>query len=284
MTEALFYEKIENNFVECMLCPHGCRIGENKTGVCGVRKNIGGALYAEGYGQITAVADDPVTKKPLNFFHPDKRVLSFGSYGCNFKCAFCQNHHISMGRPRAEYFPPEKIADLAEAHVPTGNIGAAFTYNEPLINFEYVLDCARLIRRRGMMNVLVTNGFINKEPLDALLPFIDAMNIDLKSFNPEFYKKIGGELEPVKQTIIKSASVCHVEVTTLIIPGENDGADEMGALAGWLAGIDENIPLHVSRFFPRHKMADKNPTPRETLDTLAGVAGKYLKFVVKGNV
>ena len=284
MTEALYYEKSENKSVTCRLCPHTCKIGDGKIGICGVRKNNNGVLYAEAYGQISSVADDPVTKKPLYHFHPDKRILSIGSYGCNFRCPFCQNHAISMGKPRCNYIPPDEIASLALRHVPTGNIGVAYTYNEPFINYEYILDCAKLIKKNGMKNVLVTNGFISPEPLAEILPYIDAMNIDLKSFSDMFYKKIGGRLDSVKETIKSSIKSCHVEVTTLIIPGENDGEDEMAALAEWLGSLDNNCPLHLSRFFPRYKMTDRDMTPRETLDKLAAIARKYLKFVFLGNV
>jgi len=283
MTEASFYEK-HGTDVKCQLCPHNCTITDGAAGVCGVRKNIGGVLYAESYGQVSSMAVDPVTKKPLFHFHPDKKILSIGSYGCNFKCPYCQNHSISMERPPCRYTAPDELANLAVKHVPSGNIGVAYTYNEPFINYEYLLDCAKEIKKRGLKNVLVTNGFISAEPLKLILPVIDAMNIDLKSFDESFYKRIGGRLDAVKETIVTSIGACHVEVTTLIIPGLNDGDGEIAALAGWLASVDDGCPLHISRFFPRYRMAENETTPRATIDRLAGIAGKYLKYVYKGNV
>ncbi|SHI21090.1 pyruvate formate lyase activating enzyme [Sporobacter termitidis DSM 10068] len=273
--------------VRCEICPHSCVIGEGRTGFCGARGNRGGAVVCTNYGRLTAMALDPIEKKPLYRFMPGSRILSVGSYGCNLRCPFCQNCGISMadeGSADTAYMPPEQLADKALALVPQGNIGVAFTYNEPLIGFEYVADCARLVRACGLKNVLVTNGYVCERPLLDILPLIDAMNIDLKGFTEEFYRRLSGDLDTVKTTIALAAGRCHVEVTTLVIPGENDGAEEMEALAAWLAGVGADIPLHLSRFFPRYKYAGKTPTPKETLYRLRDVAQRHLKYVYLGNI
>jgi pyruvate formate lyase activating enzyme len=231
------------------------------------------------------MALDPIEKKPLYRFHPGSMILSVGSFGCNLRCPFCQNHGISMcdrEAVRASYIAPEELTAEAEALVQRGNIGIAFTYNEPLIGYEYVRDCAGLAKERGLKTVLVTNGYINERPLKELLPIIDAMNIDLKAFTEEFYKSISGHIEPVKKAIEAASSECHVEVTTLIIPGENDSPGEMRLLSEWLAGISDNIPLHISRFFPRYRM-QKDATPVETVCSLADIARENLKYVYEGN-
>lgn len=287
MKEAEFYETAESEAVICGLCPHRCKISDGKTGICGVRKNENGTLYAESYGRVTAIALDPIEKKPLYFFHPGSKILSTGSYGCNFTCRFCQNHHISMARSETgavfDALSPEEIAEAAVSRISRGNIGVAYTYNEPLISYEFVRDCAVLVREKGLKNVLVTNGYICREPLEQMLPLIDAMNIDLKSFGEKFYSRVGGSLEDVKETIKAVYGRCHLEVTTLVIPGENDSEEEMYALSGWLSEIDPDIPFHISRFFPRYKMADRQPTPVETIHTLVKTAEKNLRRVFAGN-
>jgi pyruvate formate lyase activating enzyme len=255
-----------------------------------VRENWSGELVASGYGQVSSVALDPIEKKPLYMFHPGKRVLSIGGFGCNLRCPFCQNYEISTvyaGKPgpgvrNSESMTPPEIAALAAQAAPDGNIGVAYTYNEPLIGYEFLYDCAELVHNAGFYNVVVTNGHINKEPLENLLPLIDAMNIDLKGFTDAFYEKLGGNLETVKNTIAISCKQCHVEVTTLVIPGENE--DDIGGIAGWLSSIDPNIPLHLSRFFPRYRYAGKMPTPRETMYKLQETAKKYLEYVFIGNM
>lgn len=271
----------------CEICPHFCNLKEGQRGCCGARVNRNGKVICDSYGWLTSIALDPIEKKPLRRFHPGAKILSVGSYGCNLHCPFCQNHEISMtGRQESNMVSvmpsalAEKAAELADA----GNIGLAFTYNEPLISYEYVRDCAKLIRENGMANVVVTNGFINEKPLRELLPLIDAMNIDLKSFTEEFYRRIGGGLDNVKRSIqLAHEAGCHVEVTTLVIPGENDSPQEMERLSNWLAGVSPKIPLHISRFFPRYKMADKPPTPVETVYSLAEIARKKLRYVYEGN-
>jgi len=270
----------------CNICPHNCNIADGRTGICGARRNDGGELSAIYYGKITAAALDPVEKKPLYRFYPGTKILSIGSCGCNFRCGFCQNHHISIDYENYphEYYSPEKIAGLSAKLTANNNIGVAYTYNEPLINYEFVYDCAKLIAAQNQKNVLVTNGYINPKPLEELLPFIHAMNIDVKSFNPAFYKEIGGGLETVKSTVERAAQSCHVEITTLVIPGKNDSKDEMRALSAWLAGISKDIPLHISRFRPMYKYTDKPPTPVETIMKLVGEAKKNLNYVYPGNV
>ena len=282
----------ENGTVICGLCHHNCKIPENGAGFCGVRENCGGKLYALGYGLVSSIALDPVEKKPLRMFCPGKRVLSIGGYGCNLRCPFCQNFEIaqiaaggargqtSLGRRRnAKIVPPELIADLALNSVTDGNIGVAYTYNEPFMGYEYIYDCAKLVRGAGLLNVLVTNGCVSREPLELMLPLIDAVNIDLKSFSEAFYKKIGGCLDTVKNTIKSAAAGCHAEITTLVIPGENDSEDEIAALAGWLASVNADMPLHLTRFFPRYKYSGREPASVQTVHRLGDAAKKYLKNV-----
>jgi len=269
----------------CDLCPRRCALDDGETGFCGARKNTGGVIRYDNYGEITSIALDPIEKKPLRDFCPGTFILSAGSYGCNLRCPFCQNHDISMpeARPGVIHISPEELVERAESLKNRGNIGIAYTYNEPLISYEYVMDCARIANSRGLKNALVTNGYINEEPLAGILPYIDAMNIDLKSFDPEFYRKIGGDLETVKKTIAISSREVHVEVTTLIIPGENDGFDEMENLSSWLSEIDSGIPYHISRFFPRYKYSGLAPTPTIRIYALAETARKRLRRVYTGN-
>jgi len=273
--------------VLCHICPHGCALEEGQVGICRARSNRAGIIVSENYGLVTAISLDPIEKKPLYRFYPGSYILSVGSFGCNFRCQFCQNHHISMSdKKKADYryIPPEDLVYKALRLADRGNIGLAFTYNEPLVGYEYVYDCASLAREKGLKNVLVTNGYINKQSLLQILPLIDAMNIDLKSFKPDFYKRIGGDLEDVKRTIALCASHCHVEVTTLIIPGENDSQEEMRELSKWLASVNPDIALHISRFFPCYQMTDKQPTSTNTIYALADIAKEVLPYVYVGNV
>ena len=271
----------------CGLCFHHCKLEEGQTGYCRARGNRGGEIVSLNYGKVSSLALDPIEKKPLRRFHPGSKILSVGSFGCNLRCPFCQNHEISMtGAENAEALrlSPDALAEQAERLRRLGNIGAAYTYNEPLIGYEYVRDCAQTIRERGMLNVLVSNGTIEEKPWRELLPWLDAVNLDLKGFTADWYRKLGGDLETVKRSIAMAAeSGCHVEVTTLLVTGENDGAEEITALSEWLASVDASIPLHLSRFFPRYRVTDKPPTPVETVYRLADVARQYLSFVYTGN-
>lgn len=270
----------------CKVCPHHCKLDEGQIGICNGRINMGGEVVSENYGKLTAFALDPIEKKPLYHFHPGSRILSVGSYGCNLKCPFCQNCDISMTGGRdieTQEITPEELIEKALMYQNSGNIGIAYTYNEPLIGFEFIRDCAELVKHKGLKNVVVTNGYICKEPLEELLPLIDAFNIDLKGFTEEFYHELRGDLATVKQSIELAAASCHVEVTTLVIPGKNDSEAEMEALSGWLAGINPDIPLHISRFFPRFKMQDREATSVKTVYYLAEVARRNLKYVHEGN-
>jgi len=277
------FQTQEQEKVRCLLCPHHCLLADGAVGRCLARRNHQGTLMAESYGQLTSLALDPIEKKPLYHFHPGSRILSAGSYGCNLSCAFCQNHTISRQRAESRFVPPEELAALSQS-VGHQNIGVAFTYNEPLIAPEYLLDCAALLRRQHQKVVLVTNGFICPGPLEEVLSVVDALNIDLKCFSQEGYRRLGGELETVLHTIRRSVEAgCHVEVTCLIVPGLSDNPDEMERMAAWLAGVSPSIPFHVSRFFPRYKMSDALPTPVETVYALAEVARGYLRHVYTGN-
>ncbi|NSW91325.1 MAG: AmmeMemoRadiSam system radical SAM enzyme [Firmicutes bacterium] len=287
--QAMYYTKFENGKVQCFLCPHNCVISPGRLGVCRARKNIDGELYSLNYGKVTSIALDPIEKKPLYRFHPNKLILSAGTFGCNLKCSFCQNwiiaHDISHDGPGTIEITPQQLVREAEKYIRHGNIGIAYTYNEPSIWYEFVYETSKLAKERGLANVLVTNGFISRRPLEDLLPFIDAMNIDVKAFNPSFYKEIcKGSLDNVKETVEIAARECHVEITTLVIPGLNDSREEIEALAKWLASISPEITLHLSRYFPNYKMEDRAPTPLKTLENLRDGAMKYLKYVYLGNV
>ncbi len=276
---------MENQAV-CQVCMHHCRLRNGQWGVCRARKNEGGRVVCKNYGQVSSRALDPIEKKPLNLFYPGSLVLSVGSFGCNLRCPFCQNHEISMvspGEVEGCSLSPMELAERAAKLQRKGNIGVAYTYNEPLVGWEYVLDTAKLVRRAGMKNVLVTNGTASPEVLEKLLPYMDAMNIDLKGFREEYYRKLGGSLEPVKDFIRQAAGGCHVELTTLIVPGENDAACDMEEEARWIASVGEEIPLHVTRFFPRYHMQDRRATDIRRVYELAGVAGQYLRHVFVGN-
>jgi pyruvate formate lyase activating enzyme len=225
---------------------------------------------------------DPIEKKPLRHFHPGSRILSLGSYGCNMRCAYCQNSAISQDKAVTVFHGPQAILHFARQQ--TNNIGLAFTYNEPLINIEYIMDTAPLLRDRGLKVALVTSGQICAGPLAALLPLVGAMNRDVKGYNEGYYRMLGGSLQAVKATVESAAARCHVEITTLVVPGESDNPAEMESLTDWLADISPEIPLHLSRFFPRYRMTDKQPTPLETLNKLSTIAQGRLRHVYIGNV
>ncbi len=283
----------------CTVCFRHCELQDGQTGLCGARAAKNGRVEPLYYGRISSLALDPIEKKPLNQFHPGSMILSVGSLGCNLRCPFCQNHEIAQRdgpdgfAVKTETMSPERLADLATYYIPSRNIGVAFTYNEPLVCWEYVRDTARLVHRNRMLNVMVTNGTANLDILNQLLPYIDAMNIDLKGFTDQYYREVlGGDRQTVMSFIQEAVKRCHVELTTLIVPGENDNEDEMTALAAWVAGLKNvqggkqgrEIPLHVTRFFPRHRMTDKAPTEIDKVYALVGIARKHLLYVYPGNV
>jgi len=282
MKEALHYERRDDGRVQCRLCPQQCVIADGRTGICRVRKCIGGILYAMTYAECTSVAMDPIEKKPLYHFHPGHDILSLGSWGCNFACSFCQNWHISFEQPPTQTLPPEAAVAQAQR---AGAIGIAYTYNEPMIWYEYVLETARRAHAEGLKNVLVTNGFISPEPLDELLPVIDALNIDLKSIRPEFYRKLcHGELGPVLETAESANNTAHVEVTNLIIPGWNDTEEELAELATWIAEhLGPETPTHLSAYSPRHQL-QAPPTSAELLLKAHEIFRTRLGYVYLGNV
>ena len=274
----------------CQVCLHHCALSPGQTGLCRARKNENGQIVCTNYGRITSLALDPIEKKPLHMFYPGSLVLSVGSFGCNLRCPFCQNHEISMTDSEGIHtteMTPQMLVDKALAYKGAGNIGVAYTYNEPLIGWEYVRDTAALVKEAGMKNVLVTNGTAELSILEELLPYIDAMNIDLKGFRQKYYEKLGSSLETVKKFIIRAAADCHVELTTLIVPGENDEVSEMEKEAAWIASVEgsagKKIPLHVTRFFPRYHMLDKEATDIAQIHCLADAARKYLNYVFVGN-
>jgi len=280
--EALYYEKLDGKKVKCLLCPHFCVIADGKRGSCRARANQDGVLYATTYARVTSAAMDPIEKKPLYHFHPGTVILSLGTVGCNFKCDFCQNWQISQADAPTQEMTSQQAVQIARQQ---GSVGIAYTYNEPLIWFEYVMDTARLARENGLKNVLVTNGFINPEPLEELLPLIDALNIDLKSINPAFYKeRCKGALEPVLKTAARCRKDAHVEVTNLIIPGYNDSDDDFTGLADWIAdNLGDDTPTHLSAYTPRYKLG-ASPTEPATLLRAHGIFTKRLQFVYIGNV
>lgn len=282
----------------CEVCFRHCEIPEGGRGFCGARTNAGGAVTAENYGKLTSLALDPIEKKPLRRFRPGSRILSVGSYGCNLRCPFCQNHGISWSAEAmrlsdtVDTVTPAELVDAAVRLKARGNVGVAFTYNEPLIGWEFVRDTAALAHAAGLVTVMVTNGTAELPVLEELLPHIDAMNIDLKGFTEDYYRDVlGGDLEMVKSFVARAVRSCNVELTTLIVPGKNDTEDEMRALTGWIGGlkgadgqeIGAEIPLHVSRFFPRFRMTDRSATDVGAVYRLAEVARERLKHVYTGN-
>ncbi|MCR5376098.1 MAG: AmmeMemoRadiSam system radical SAM enzyme [Lachnospiraceae bacterium] len=278
----------------CNVCFRHCDIPEGKLGFCGGRTTRDGRVEAYNYGRITSLALDPIEKKPLVRFYPGSRILSVGSFGCNLRCPFCQNHEISWDdRARefaktAETLSPEELVDIAEQTQAQGNIGIAFTYNEPLIGYEFVRDAATLAKARGLKNVMVTNGTAELSVWQELKPWIDAMNIDLKGFTDSYYKDVlGGDRAMVMAFIEEAVKTAHVELTTLIVPGENDSEEEMRELSRWVSGLrnpdGEAVPLHISRFFPRFHMQDRPATSVRTVYRLVEVARENLPYVYAGN-
>ncbi len=275
-----------NESALCPLCPRHCKLSEGQIGFCGARQAKDGAVQPINYGQITALALDPIEKKPLAYYYPGSMILSVGSFGCNMACPFCQNHHIARSKrddiPVRE-FRPEDLITLAEAEKRRGNIGLAFTYNEPLIAFEFVLDTAGLARAEGLEIVLVSNGQISEPYLKELLPYVSAWNIDLKSFSEEGYRRLGGDFQTTLRSIELASAAAHVEVTTLVVPGISDSAEEMRAEAEFLAEISPSIPLHLSRYFPSYRYSEP-ATAKSKMFELKGIAEQYLERVRLGNM
>ncbi len=281
MVEARYYEKLAENRVKCFLCPVHCTIPDGKKGRCLGRTNQGGILYASNYGQVVSIALDPIEKKPLYHFYPGSTILSVAPNGCNLTCPFCQNWEISQTETRTRYVPPDQLIKRAGQN---GSIGISYTYTEPLIWFEYLMDVCPTIQKQGFKNVLVTNGMIEEKPLDELLPYINAMNIDLKSIRPDFYKKIiKGDLTTVQNTIRRAKNSCHIELTNLLIPTLNDSLEEIDELICWVAALDKQTVLHFSRYFPQYKL-DLPVTPTSTLVDAYRRAKQHLSYVYLGNL
>jgi pyruvate formate lyase activating enzyme len=283
MKRASYFTPLENRAIRCDLCPHRCTIPENGRGICLTRENHGGTLFAANYCRPVSTAIDPIEKKPLYHFYPGSSIFSTGPNGCNFKCSFCQNHEISQ---QLLDVPEVKADRLLRAIAESGTLGVAYTYSEPLIWFETIMEIGPRVKELGLKNILVTNGFIEEAPLRELLPFVDAMNIDVKSMNPDFYRRIcKGSLAPELRTCETAKKVgCHIEITNLLIPGENDKEEETVALARFIAeSLGADTPLHISRYFPRYRM-DHPPTPEQTLDRAWEVASERLDFVYLGNM
>ena len=288
MKEALYYESLTQNTVKCRLCPHDCVIKPGKRGVCGVRKNLEGKLYSENFGVVTGLGIDPIEKKPLYHFHPGRNILSVGSIGCNLKCFFCQNWEISQVSdgdfPVKQTHSVEDIVKLAAKR--SDNLGIAYTYNEPVIYYEFMIEVAREIRKRGMKNVMVTNGFINPEPLEELISVMDAFSVDLKGFTGEFYRQhTKSSLEPVKNTILQiGKSQAFLEITNLVIPGLNDQTEKFEQMLQWLAdNLGEKVILHISRYYPGYHSTIA-PTSINKLQEFYSLATQYLDYVYLGNV
>jgi len=281
MKEALFYTKQEDLKVRCDLCPHSCIIHPGKTGKCRGRENNEGILYAVNYGETISLSIDPMEKKPLYHFHPVNNILSIGSNSCNLSCKFCQNFQSSQFEVNTTSISP---ADLLSYCTENQCRFVAFTYTEPTTWFEFVLDASKLLNENNIKTVLVTNGYINQEPLKQLLPYIDALNIDLKAFDEKFYRSIcNGSLQPVLETIKTASKQCHIEITNLIITDENDSEEQINRLVDFVAEVNPNIPLHFSRYYPTYKMHNKT-TPISTLDTAKEIAERKLKYVYLGNI
>ena len=286
--EALYYVKREDGSVRCELCPHYCLIRENELGECGVRQNINGTLIALTYNKVVSIALDPIEKKPLYNFLPGTSILSFGSVGCNLSCVFCQNWQTSQTTALDFSFKDVTPEDAISLVVKRGVPSIAFTYNEPLIQYEWVKDTARIAVEKKIKNVLVTNGLINEKPLEELLPYISAANVDVKAFNDDFYERHAGlgKREVVLNSVKKMAEKeVHVELTMLLIPGENDDPEEIERFVDWVHGISDEIPLHFSKFHPDYKMLNKEATPVETvIMAVERSKERGMKHVYAGNI
>ena len=288
LKEALFYKKLENKTVQCQLCPRRCVIPAGRRGFCGVRENRNGALYTLSYGKLVAVHIDPIEKKPLFHFLPSTTAFSLATAGCNLKCKFCQNWEISQGLPEEVDYNYIEPADLVRKVKESGSPTIAYTYTEPTIFYEYMLETAKLAKEQGIKNIMHSNGYINAEPLRQLAKYLDAANIDLKGFTNDFYAQLSeGTLEPVLNSlkILKQEGV-HLEITNLILPGYNDDAETIRRMCLWIKeNLGEDTPLHFSRFFPLYKLLSLSPTPVETLEKARQIALDCgLQYVYIGNL
>jgi pyruvate formate lyase activating enzyme len=288
--EALFWEKLDEKKGQCHLCAHECRIPEAGFGICGVRQNVQGTLYTHVYGEVIAANVDPVEKKPLYHFLPGSMIYSVATIGCNFKCGFCQNWQISQVStadgdvvPKRQMMPQEIVAEAKRNHC----LSIAYTYTEPTIFFEYAYDTARLAKKAGLRNVFVTNGYMTRQALDVISPYLDAANVDLKSFSDDTYRRTcKAGLQPVLDTLAAMKEIgVWLEVTTLVVPGENDSEQELRQIAKYLAGIDTRIPWHISRFHPDYKFQDHTATPIETMLKAREIGrGAGLRYIYLGNI
>lgn len=283
--EAGYYELLAEGEIVCRLCPQQCRIASGKSGFCTIRTNRDGKLETKNFGQVSSIGLDPIEKKPLYHYYPGKPILSVGTVGCNLACRFCQNWHISLEESPTQSLTPEELADLAKKlRQEEDNIGVAYTYSEPGVWYEFLIETMPQVREGGLKNVLVTNAFLEPEPWGNLLKWTDAANIDLKGFDDDYYHRLcSGKLEPVLKNIKAAADKIHLELTTLIIPGENDRPEQIRKMAQWIATLDPEIPLHLSRYFPNYRMT-KPATPLETMEESLVIAKDYLKYVYLGNV
>ncbi len=280
MKPGMYYEKLNNARVQCRLCPHLCKIGKGKMGICGVRKNESGDLASLNYGKISGIHLDPIEKKPIHFYLNGTNTLSVGSFGCNFHCPFCQNHVIAKSIPPTRAMMPKEIVERALLE---GAPSISFTYNEPTVFYEMVLETAMLSKKEGLKNILVTNGYIEKEPLKQLIPYIDGANIDLKGFDAQIYQRVyGGDLDIVKRNIEYFYQNLHLEITTLVVTGINDRSEELIRLFQWLASISPDIPLHLNRYYPSYQY-HKAPTKIDFLLNMKEEAEKVLNRVRCGN-
>jgi pyruvate formate lyase activating enzyme len=289
MKEALFYGKLDGGQVSCGLCAHRCRIAEGKFGICGVRQNLKGELFTYAYGKLAAAHVDPVEKKPLYQFLPGTNTFSVATIGCNFRCGFCQNWEISQVGFKDTSDSGREVSpeELVEAAAENKCASISYTYTEPTVFFEYALDCAKLAKERGLRNIFVTNGYMTAEPLETISPFLDAANVDLKFFREGKYKKVcAADLKPVLESIrLMHKLGIWLEVTTLVISGENDTDEELAGIAGFIAGVDKNIPWHVSQFHPDYKFDKTETTPESSLKRACDIGRKAgLNFVYTGNI
>ena len=287
--DALYYTVKENNTIQCELCPHNCIIKDKESGICKVRKNVDGKLISTNYGLISSMGFDPIEKKPLYHFYPGEEILSVGSLGCNLKCKFCQNWQISQTgvekfRRESEKLSPEQVAQIAQSK--QSNVGVAYTYNDPIVFYEFMLHTAQKIKENNQKNVMVTNGFINNKPLSNLHSVIDAYSIDLKAFNNDFFVKYTkSKLTPVKQTLINIAKANkHLEITNLVIPTLNDNPKEFEQMVQWIAeNTGKETVLHLSRYYPTYELSIEGTSVNKLLE-LKEIAKNYLNYVYIGNV